>query len=187
MPSVPRQFLAYFQLLVLQYSVSLILMKYFVLLPSPNSMYIRGRMTSLQGFPNSFSRDNTGKATVDGVRSDGCGCTRGHTEMGLVPLSGPSDTTRWKAFQLSCLAPAIAPQSPSAVVLWHDKHGTCDPMEPPLHGPLPSLSRKRHLKSVNHAFRSQQTSVQKRILGTYSHIWCFLIRGWLNISEKYCT
>ena len=65
-------------------------MKSFVLLPSPNSVYIRGRMTSLQGLPNSFCQDNnTGKATVDGVRSDGCRCTGAHIEMDLVPLTGP--------------------------------------------------------------------------------------------------
>lgn len=173
--SVPSQFLAYFHLRVLQYSVSLILMKSFVLLPSPNSVYIRGRTTSLQGFSNSFCWDNT--------TDSGWGQIRWLQMHWGSHWNGPCashwakwcNTMKTISIIMSCSCNFSSICSCSGVVTWQTQHPW---QQPPLRGPLPSLSKKRHLKLVNHVVRSQQTSVRRKILGTYFHIWCFLIRGW---------
>lgn len=138
--SVPSQFLAYFHLLVLQYSVSLILMKPFVLLPSPKSVYIRGRTTSLQGFSDSFCRDNT--------TDSGWGQIRWLQMHWGSHWNGPcaSHWAKWcntmKSISIimSCSCNCSSICSCSGVVTWQTQHRW---QQPPLRGPLPSLSKKK--------------------------------------------
>lgn len=120
----PSQLLSYFHLLVLLYSASYMLNNSLDLLPSPNRVYIRGRMVSLKIFPNSFCQDNyTGKATEEGVRSGGCRWSH---------WSGPYSNSLAKRCNMmisisvimSCFWMRLS-WSTSAVVLLLNKHRLC--------------------------------------------------------------
>lgn len=154
----PSQLLSYFHLLVLLYSASYMLNNSLDLLPSPNRVYIRGRMVSLKIFPNSFCQDNnTGKATEEGVRSGECRWSQ---------WSGPYSNSLAKrcnmmisiSVTMFCFWMRLS-WSASAVVLLLNKHRLC------AHN-LPSrLSAKSELKdtlSCSTAFSDLVTvSVQK--------------------------
>lgn len=154
----PSQLLSYFHLLVLLYSASYMLNNSLDLLPSPNRVYIRGRMVSLKIFPNSFCQDNnTGKATEEGVRSGECRWSQ---------WSGPYSNSLAKrcnmmisiSVTMFCFWMRLS-WSASAVVLLLNKHRLC------AHN-LPSrLSAKSEVKdtlSCSTAFSDLVTvSVQK--------------------------
>lgn len=137
----PSQLLSYFHLLVLLYSASYMLNNSLDLLPSPNRVYIRGRMVSLKIFPNSFCQDNnTGKATEEGVRSGECRWSQ---------WSGPYSNSLAKRCNMMISISVIMfcfwmrlSWSASAVVLLLNKHRLC------AHN-LPSrLSAKSELKDT---------------------------------------
>lgn len=154
----PSQLLSYFHLLVLLYSASYMLNNSLDLLPSPNRVYIRGRMVSLKIFPNPFCQDNnTGKATEEGVRSGECRWSQ---------WSGPYSNSLAKrcnmmisiSVTMFCFWMRLS-WSASAVVLLLNKHRLC------AHN-LPSrLSAKSEVKdtlSCSTAFSDLVTvSVQK--------------------------
>lgn len=128
-------------------------------------------MASLKGFPNSFCQDNnTGNATVEGVRSGGCRCPHWNGPYSnylakrcmmisiLVIMSWSCMSLSWSASEVVLLlnrAPVLTTSLQALCQVWV----------------------KRYLKLLKHTLRSHTRLLCKKILGTsYCHI-CFLNEG----------